>query len=62
MAHLAKDAPGIFVYKVENALFKLYQSMQGDGVDYVVDREFDGEIRACVTCFYWEKTTGDCRG
>jgi hypothetical protein len=56
MAHLAKDASGIFVYKVENALFKLYQAMQGDGVDYVVDREFDGEIRSCVTCFYWEKT------
>jgi hypothetical protein len=30
--------------------------MQGKGVVYVVEREFDGEIRACVTCFHWEKT------
>ena len=56
MAHLAKDAPGIFVHKVENTLFKLYQAMDGPNAAYVNEGEFGKEIRACVSCFYWEKT------
>ena len=30
-AHLKQDAAGIFVFKVENALLKLYRSMHGEG-------------------------------
>ena len=56
MAAKAKDAAGIFVYKVENALFKLYQAMDGPNAAYVNEGEFGKEIRACVSCFYWEKT------
>ena len=56
MAHLAKDAVGIFVYKVEQALFELYQAMDGPRAVYVNEGDFGKEIRACVTCFYWEKT------
>ncbi len=55
MAHLKQDAAGIFVYKVENALFKLYRSMHGEGAAYVTELAFGNEIRACVLCFYWQK-------
>ena len=53
---MPKDADGIFVHKVENALFKLYQAMDGPHAVYVNEGEFGKEIRACVSCFYWEKT------
>ena len=56
MAHLAKDAPGIFVCKVEKQVWALYQAMAGPGAVYVNEGDFGREIRACVTCFYWEKT------
>ena len=56
MARAARDAAGIFVHKVENALFKLYQPMDGKDAVYVNEGDFGKEIRACVTCFYWEKT------
>jgi hypothetical protein len=56
MAHLAKDAAGIFVHKVENALFKLYQAIAGKDAVYVNEGEFEKEIRAAVSCFYCEKT------
>ena len=55
MAHLAKDAPGIFVYKVEKQVWALYQAMAGPNAVYVNEDEFGREIRACVSCFYWEK-------
>ena len=54
MAHLAKDAPGIFVYKVEKQLFNLYQEMDGPHAQYVNEGDFGREIRACVECFYKE--------
>jgi hypothetical protein len=59
MAHPAKDAAFKFVHYVEVGLFKLYQEMRGHGVVYVAEREFDREIRTCVTCFYWERNRND---
>ena len=53
---MSKDAAGIFVHKVENALFKLYQAMDGPHAVYVNEGEFGQEIRACVSCFYWQKS------
>ena len=53
---MSKDAAGIFVHKVENALFKLYQTMDGPHAVYVNEGEFGQEIRACVSCFYWQKS------
>ena len=55
MAHLAKDAPGIFVHKVEQQVWALYQAMAGPNAVYVNEGDFGREIRACVTCFCWEK-------
>jgi hypothetical protein len=54
MAHLAKDAPGIFVYKVMKRLSELYQQMDGKYVVYVNEAAFGREIRACVECFFKE--------
>ncbi len=55
MAEKAKDAPFKFVHNVEDGLFKLYQVMDGPSAVYVNEGEFGREIRACVSCFYWEK-------
>lgn len=56
MSTVAKDAAGIFVHKVEQRLWQLYQDMAGPNAQYVNEGDFGREIRACVTCFYWEKT------
>jgi hypothetical protein len=56
MAHLAKDAPGIFVHKVMKRLSGLYQQMDGKDADYVNEGAFGREIRACVECFFRETT------
>ncbi len=55
MARPAKEAVFKFVHYVETGLFQLYQDMAGPNAVYVNEGEFANEIRACVTCFYWEK-------
>ena len=52
---MPKDAAGIFVHKVENWLWDLYQEMTGTEAVYVNEGDFGREIRTCVECFYWEK-------
>jgi hypothetical protein len=58
MSHVAKDAAGMFVYKVDKWLFALYQDMQGPRAVDVNETDFGRKIRAChsVTYFHWEKT------